>query len=128
MTLCAGTDAMSDDWGTPDWAHDEMVAELDAARERIAELEVALAIVEATREGQEVRAEAAEARERKLVDALRAAKGYLLNIVIDMDTGTRRSTTAATASGGVNMVDLALAPYDTPAAPEMPADCHPQGE
>ncbi len=98
---------MSDDWGTPDWAYDELVAELDAARERIAEL---------------------EARERKLVEVLRAAKGYLLNIVIDMDTGTRRSTTAATARGGVNMVDLALAPYDTPAAPEMPADCHPQGE
>lgn len=91
----------------PDWAFDDMNAALDAAL---------------------ARADAAEARERKLVDALRAAKGYLLNIVIDMDTGTRRSTTAATASGGVNMVDLALAPYDTPAAPEMPADCHPQGE
>lgn len=33
---------MSDDWGTPDWTYDEMVADLDAARERIAELEAAL--------------------------------------------------------------------------------------
>jgi hypothetical protein len=88
----------------PDWAFDDMNAALVAAV---------------------ARAEAAEARVRALEEALRAAKGYLLNIVIDMETGTRRATTAATARGGVNMIDGVLS---TPAPVEMPGDVHPNGE
>lgn len=118
-------------------------ATLDAARERIAELEVALAIVEATREGQEVRADAAEARERKLVEAL----GGLLRIY-DRNTCQHDETHRGGAiwticdqcgrkwaddEGGFEPhadppeVEAAR-DLVAPAAPEMPADCHPQGE
>lgn len=41
--------------------------------------------------------------------ALAAAKGYMLNAVIDLETGTKKQTTLETLRGGIALIDAALA-------------------
>lgn len=43
-----------------------------------------------------------------LAEALRAAKGYMMNAAIDLETGTPKKTTLATLNGGIRMIDEAL--------------------
>jgi len=45
----------------------------------------------------------------ELLAALSAAKGYLLNAKIDLETGAPKRTAIATISGGIRMIDAALA-------------------
>lgn len=44
-----------------------------------------------------------------LVTAMQCAKGYMLNAIIDLQTGTKKSTTEATLNGGIRLIDAALA-------------------
>lgn len=44
----------------------------------------------------------------RLRKALPACKGYLLNALIDLETGAPKTTAAATLRGGIRMVDDAL--------------------
>lgn len=53
---------------------------------------------------------ALRAENEKLREALGAAKGYLINAHIDLETGTRKATAIATIEGGVRVIDAALAP------------------
>lgn len=48
-----------------------------------------------------------EERDR-LREALSASKGYLMNALIDLETGTGKQTTIATLKGGIRLVDTAL--------------------
>ena len=84
------------------------------------------------------RAEAAEARERKLVEALRESHGALALVHRGLVAGHVKAKAIIPREGPITSLEarveqamLAIAthlsPY-TPAAPEMPADCHPQGE
>jgi hypothetical protein len=41
--------------------------------------------------------------------ALKAAKGYMLNAKIDLETGTKKATTLTTLEGGLRMVEAAIA-------------------
>lgn len=87
--------------------------------------------------------EAAEARERKLVEALRAAaqtialvrKGIRQRAIKDVGMiSTNMDAPSLDVQPLSAVLDNALVaasralPPPTPAAPEMPADCHPQGE
>ena len=45
----------------------------------------------------------------ELLAALKAAKGYLLNAKIDLETGAPKRTAINTIDGGLKMVDAALA-------------------
>lgn len=50
-----------------------------------------------------------------LREALRAAKGYLMNAQIDLETGARKVTTLMTIAGGLKMIEAALVhPADRP--------------
>lgn len=60
-----------------------------------------------------VRAEAAEAALKAAREALGKCKGYMLNAVIDLDTGTPKATTKNTLNGGIRMIDAALTPSTT---------------
>jgi hypothetical protein len=53
-------------------------------------------------------AEAAEAENAALREALSAANGYLLNAKIDLETGARKSTAITTIEGGLRRVRAAL--------------------
>lgn len=44
-----------------------------------------------------------------LLTALKAAKGYLLNAKIDLETGAPKRTALMTIEGGLRMIDAALA-------------------
>lgn len=46
-----------------------------------------------------------------LAAALRAAKGYMLNGVIDLETGTPKATTKNTLNGGIKMINDTLAKW-----------------
>jgi len=50
----------------------------------------------------------------ELITALLCAKGYMLNAIIDMQTGTKKSTTEATLNGGVRLIDTAIAKAQRP--------------
>jgi len=43
-----------------------------------------------------------------LMEALRAAKGYMLNALIDLKTGTKKQTTINTLEGGIARIDAVL--------------------
>ena len=44
----------------------------------------------------------------ELVAALKAAKGYMLNAKIDLETGAPKRTALNTLNGGLDMVDAAI--------------------
>lgn len=48
------------------------------------------------------------AHESKLIAALHAARGYMLNAQIDLTTGAPKKTALATIDGGIKMIDAAL--------------------
>lgn len=48
-------------------------------------------------------------REAKLREALGAAKGYMMNAVIDIETSTKKAATLNTLRGGIKMIDEARA-------------------
>ncbi len=52
--------------------------------------------------------DASLSRERALREALSACKGYMLNGVIDLQTGTKKQTTIDTLNGGIRIIDAAL--------------------
>jgi len=58
----------------------------------------------------------------RLRAALGAAKGYMLNAKIDLQTGTPKRTTLATLEGGSKMVDEALAAPALQPAPHEEQD------
>jgi len=66
------------------------------------------------------------AKVKALREALVAAKGYLLNTHIDLETGAPKRTAINTLSGGIRLVREALAATSDPI--EAPSDVHPQGE
>ena len=47
-------------------------------------------------------------REEQLEKALKAAKGYLLNARIDLETGCPKKTAIQTIDGGIKMIDEVL--------------------
>lgn len=51
---------------------------------------------------------ALEAERDKLREALKAAKGYALNAVIDLQTGTKKATALDTLNGGIKRIDATL--------------------
>lgn len=53
--------------------------------------------------------DAAEARVKALEEALIWARGHMLNAKIDLETGTKKQTTINTLTGGLRMLDAALA-------------------
>lgn len=55
-----------------------------------------------------------EAREAKLVEALSAASGYLLNAKIDLETGCPKAVAIQTIEGGLKTVRAALLPPPEP--------------
>ena len=85
------------DFGAQDTAtaqhdHADLIVE---ARNRLTEILAAL--------------DAAEARVKRLEEALASAKGYMLNAKIDIETGTKKRTTLDTLTGGLRLIDAALA-------------------
>lgn len=64
------------------------------------------------------------AKVKALREALAAAKGYLLNAHIDLETGAPKRTAINTLSGGIRLVREALAATSDPI--EAPSDVHPQ--
>lgn len=44
-----------------------------------------------------------------MLEALKAAKGYMLNAKIDLQTGTKKETTLATIEGGIKNLEAAIA-------------------
>lgn len=48
---------------------------------------------------------------KELEGLLNAAKGYMLNAKIDLETGTKKATTICTLDGGLKMIDAALSKY-----------------
>lgn len=75
-----------------------------AARARKDVPDLLSALVAAT-----ARAEAAEAEAKRLREWLSSAKGYMLNAKIDLETGTKKKTTIDTLTGGLRLIDAALA-------------------
>ena len=67
--------------------------------------------------------EAERAKVKALREALAAAKGYLLNAHIDLETGAPKRTAINTLSGGIRLVREALAATSDPI--EAPSDVHP---
>lgn len=53
-------------------------------------------------------------REVALLKALSACKGYMLNAVIDLETGTPKATTKNTLNGGIRMIEDVIARVHTP--------------
>jgi hypothetical protein len=45
---------------------------------------------------------------QELIDALKAAKGYMLNAKIDLETNAPKRTAINTLNGGLDMVDAAI--------------------
>ena len=54
-----------------------------------------------------------------LLDALKAASGYLLNAKLDLETGAPKKTAIATIEGGLRVVSAALAKVESKAAPDV---------
>ena len=53
-----------------------------------------------------------------LLTALKAAKGYMMNVMIDLETGTPKTTTLSTLKGGIKLVSTAIDKMDNEAVPK----------
>ena len=97
----------------PDVAR-EIGKQLDAAT-RIESLTRERDTLRINRDGWEVdckdharRAEAAEAQLAEARKVIESTKGYMMNVLIDLQTRTKKETTADTVRGGIKIIDAFL--------------------
>lgn len=80
---------------------------IDSLKLKLAEAETALELVAVSHNNVVTELESAERERDQMREALRAAKGYLMNAKIDIETNTKKATTMATLDGGIKVVSAA---------------------